>query len=41
MDKCADADRTWDKPRATVEWEIYKQYAKPLFENMEGEDENT
>lgn len=41
MDKCADADHTWDKPRATVEWEIYKQYAEPLFENMEGEDENT
>lgn len=41
MDKCADADRTWDKPRDTVEWEIYKQYAEPLFENMEGEDENT
>lgn len=41
MDKCADSDRTWDKPHATVEWEIYKNYAEPIFANMEGENEES
>lgn len=35
MDKC-DADGCkWTSPYGVVEWETYKEYAEPLFENIE------
>nr|DAG63225.1 MAG TPA: hypothetical protein [Caudoviricetes sp.] len=29
--KCCE----WDNPRGVVEYETYKKYAEPLFENLE------
>ena len=38
MDECAKAGCEWDNAFGVVEWEVYKDYARPLFENMEGEE---
>lgn len=34
MDECAKCGCQWDSPKGVVEYETYKQYAEPLFENM-------
>jgi len=35
MDECAKLGCQWDvPPYGVVEWEVYKDYAEPLFENM-------
>lgn len=38
MDECAKAGCEWNNAFGVVEWEVYKNYARPLFENMEGEE---
>ena len=35
MDTCDEKGCEWDSPFGVVEYETYKQYAEPLFENME------
>lgn len=39
MDICDKKGCEWDKPQGVVEYETYKQYAEPLFENMKVGDE--
>lgn len=39
MDECDEKGCKWGRNRGVVEWEMYKEYAEPIFENMEGEDE--
>lgn len=39
MDKCDENGCKWDGKYGVLEWETYKNYAEPLFENMEGESE--
>lgn len=38
MDECAERGVTWESPLGTVEWEVFRKYARPLFENMEKEE---
>ena len=38
MDECAEKGCTWQSPFGTVEWEVFREYARPLFENMEKEE---
>lgn len=40
MDKCDSKGCEWDNPYGCVEYELYKQYAEPLFENMKAGNEN-
>ena len=40
MDECNSKGCEWDKPYGCVEYELYKQYAEPLFENMKAGNEN-
>lgn len=40
MDECAEKGCEWDDAYGVVEWEMYRDYARPLFENAESEGEN-
>lgn len=40
MDECDSKGCEWDNPYGCVEYELYKQYAEPLFENMKAGNEN-
>lgn len=40
MDKCDSKGCEWDNPYGCVEYELYKQYSEPLFENMKAGNEN-
>ena len=40
MDECADKGCTWESPIGVVEWEIFKKYARPLFENLEKDQDD-
>ena len=39
MDGCDEKGCEWDNPWGVVEYETYKEYAEPLFENMEDKHE--
>lgn len=39
MDGCDEKGCEWGNPRGVVEYETYKEYAEPLFENMEDKHE--
>ena len=36
MDECDSKGCEWDNPYGCVEYELYKKYAEPLFENLKG-----
>lgn len=38
MDKCDRNGCEWEERYGNVEWETYKKYAEPLFENMKMEE---
>ena len=40
MDTCDEKGCEWDSPFGVVEYETYKQYAEPLFKNMEIDKES-
>ena len=40
MDICDEKGCEWDSPFGVVEYETYKQYAEPLFKNMEIDNES-
>lgn len=40
MDTCDEKGCEWDSPFGIVEYETYKQYAEPLFKNMEIDKES-
>lgn len=40
MDICAEKGCEWYSPFGVVEYETYKQYAEPLFKNMEIDKES-
>ena len=40
MDICDEKGCEWDSPFGVVEYETYKQYAEPLFKNMEIDKES-
>lgn len=40
MDICAEGGCEWGSPFGVVEYELYKHYAEPLFENMEIDKES-
>lgn len=35
LDKCEEKGADYGSPYGCEEWDIYKEYARPLFENME------
>lgn len=39
MDDCNEKGCEWDNPWGVVEYETYKEYAEPLFENLEDQHE--
>lgn len=39
MDSCDEKGCEWDNPWGVVEYETYKEYAEPLFENLEDQHE--
>ena len=40
MDTCDEKGCEWDSPFGVIEYETYKQYAEPLFKNMEIDKES-
>lgn len=40
MDTCDEKGCEWDSPFGVVEYETYKQYAEPLFKNMDIDKES-
>ena len=39
MDSCDEKGCEWDNPWGVVEYETYKEYTEPLFENLEDQHE--
>lgn len=39
MDDCNEKGCEWDNPWGVVEYETYKEYAEPLFKNLEDQHE--